>query len=132
MKWDNREPCKSCPYRKDVPVETWHRTEFQNLLAMDSDPMYGGTFGCHKHRNEPKEERRLCVGWFLDQQARNMPSIQLRLLGMTGGDEAMVFSREASDGGHELYTSIQEMCEANDVHEARLKRDDDDWENDHG
>jgi len=128
MRWDIREPCPSCPYRKDVPVGTWNRTEFENLLASDEDPMRGGIFGCHKYRHRPKEERRPCVGWFLDQQRRGMPSIQLRLAGMFGGQEAIDFNNEANDGGHEIYSSIAEMCEANGADEARFKQDDDDWE----
>lgn len=128
MKWDNREPCASCPYRKDVPRETWHRSEFENLLANDADTMDGGTFGCHKYRHRPKEELRLCVGWFLDQHRRGYPSIRLRVLGMVGGDEAQTFSLEVNDGGFDLYETLEEMCAANDAHAARRKTDDDDWE----
>jgi hypothetical protein len=129
MLWDIREPCASCPYRKDVPVETWHRSEFEGVMANAQDEMRGAVFGCHKYRNRPKEEHRPCVGWFLDQKANGMPSIQLRLLGMTGGAEAVEFLKEAHDGGHDLYSSIEEMCEANGADEARHKHDNDDWEN---
>ena len=127
--WDNREPCVSCPYRKDVPLETWHVSEFENLMASDADPMTGGIFGCHKYRHRPVEERRPCVGWFLDQDRRGMPCIALRLAGMTGGPEAIAFRDEAHDGGHELYETLEEMCEANGAERARLKSEDDegDW-----
>lgn len=120
MRWDNRTPCASCPYRKDVPTGTWHVSEFENLLANDADPVAGGVFGCHKWRHRPKDERRLCIGWLLDQQRRGMPSIQLRLLGMRHqrDDEAMALFDEANDGGFDLYETLQAMCAANGVTDA--------------
>jgi hypothetical protein len=54
-----------------------------------------------------------------------MPSIQLRLLGMTGGDEALAHAREANDGGFPLYDSFTQMCEANGATSPRYKSDDD-------
>ena len=48
---------------------------------------------------------------------------------MRGGDEVLAFHDEAHDGGHELYASVAEMCEANGAGEARFKQTDDDWEN---
>lgn len=125
MKWDNRTPCASCPYRRDVPVGTWHVSEFQNLLANDRDERNGRTFACHRHRKQPVEERHLCVGWFLDQQRRGTPSLMLRLLALRGGDEAAAFWREAHDGGHDLYDSLDEMCEANGATQPRYKSDED-------
>lgn len=57
-----------------------------------------------------------------------MPCIALRIAGTQGGDEAVAFRDEATDGGHELYESIQEMCGANGARDARLKSDDDGWD----
>lgn len=128
MKWDNREPCASCPYRKDVPVGTWHRSEFENLLAQDADPLHGKTFGCHKYRNRPADEQRMCVGWFLDQQRRGYPSIKLRILVMTSEGAAEEFWRDANDGGLELYETLADMCAENGAYDPRQKREDDAWE----
>lgn len=112
MKFDNREPCKTCPYRKDVPIGTWHKSEFTSLLAHDADPVYGHQFGCHQYRKRPVAEHRPCVGWLLDQRRRNVPSMQLRLTLITKKAASKQF-KEISDGGHEIYDSIEEMARVN-------------------
>lgn len=116
-----REPCKSCPYRVDVPVGFWHRSEFQNLLAHDANPYLGAVFNCHQDRLLPERRRRYCVGWLLDQRRRGLPSIQLRL-SLRDNDDAPALE-ELTDGGHELYGSIEELCAANGVglEEARKR-----------
>lgn len=109
------EPCGSCPYRTDVPVGTWHRSEFENLLANDRSEMGGNVFGCHRFRLRP-EEADVCAGWYLDQQRRGYPSIRLRLLLTTIDDMPTV-----TDGGHPLYRTMQAMCLANEVRRARFR-----------
>lgn len=108
-------PCGSCPYRVDVPVGTWHREEFENLLANDADELSGGVFGCHRFRLRP-EKAEVCAGWFLDQKRRGFPSIQLRLMLMRLAEQPVV-----TDGGHELYGTMKKMCLANGVRRARLR-----------
>ena len=124
MKSDLREPCKSCPYRMDSPLLLWHRSEFQNLLANDADPLRGGQFACHQHRERDPGERSYCVGWLLDQRRRYEPSIQHRL-SLREAPALRQAMGEISDGGHELYPSIEEMCAANGVlpEDARYKDD---------
>lgn len=110
MKWDTREPCKSCPYRKDAPLAMWDIREFIQVLANDADELRGGVYGCHatRHRQEPS----VCAGWLVDQKRRGLPSIQLRLLLLKHTD-AVNCLEEVSDGGHELFASIEEMVRAN-------------------
>jgi hypothetical protein len=103
------EPCGSCPYRRDVPVDTWDACEFERVLEHDRNEVGGSVFGCHKFRLRPKEAD-VCAGWFLDQQKRGYPSIRLRMLLMKCTEEPKV-----TDGGHPLYESIEEMCAANGV-----------------
>jgi hypothetical protein len=129
MKWTARKPCASCPYRKDVPIGTWHRSEFENLLANDADEMNGSLFGCHKYRHRPPEEHEACVGWVLDQKARGIPAIRLRMALMTN-EEAVTLLQEATDGGHPLHASLHAMCFANGARVPRRKCDNDDWEED--
>lgn len=112
MKYDNREPCKTCPYRRDVPVGTWHKSEFENLLAHDKDEVRGNQFGCHQYRTQPEEERKPCVGWLLDQRNRGTPSIRLRITLCTHQDARTQYE-EMTDGGNELYESIEEMARVN-------------------
>ena len=111
MKWDLREPCGSCPYRRDAKLGLWHPSEFENLLEAEERPL-GATFGCHgtiKH-----DEPSVCIGWLLDQKRRDLPSIALRIR-LAESPAAVDCLKEASDGGHELYESIEEMVEANEA-----------------
>ena len=111
MKWDLREPCKSCPYRRDTRVGFWHPEEFDNLQAKDRDPI-GSVFGCHgtiKHADPS-----VCIGWLLDQKRRGLPSLVLRVR-LAQDAEARGCHEEATDGGHALYDSIEEMVAANEV-----------------
>jgi hypothetical protein len=110
MSWETRKPCKSCPYRKDVPLGTWAQEEFDNLLAQDADPIRGSMFGCHKYRHRP-DEAHVCAGWLLDQKSRNLPSTPLRIA-LIRSEEAQRAIEEVTDGGLELYDSIEEMTEA--------------------
>jgi hypothetical protein len=112
MKWDNREPCKTCPYRLDVPVGTWHKDEFLNLLKQDKNEMHGAVFQCHQDKQLPNKDRHPCIGWLLDQRSRNTPSIQLRL-DLIRQDGAADCYNEMTDGGHKLYDSIEEMARVN-------------------
>lgn len=101
-------PCKSCPYRKDAPLRLWHRSEFQNLLAHDAEPL-GHPFACHKYRNRP--EAPYCAGWILDQKRRGFPSIRLRL--SMRNPELRKAIEAVTDGGHRLWSTIKSMCRAN-------------------
>ena len=110
MKWDTREPCQSCPYRKDVRTQYWAKEEYEGLLKADAEPVMGAVFGCHQTRKHEKPS--ICGGWLLDQKNRGLPSIQLRL-SLIRNKEAVDCLDQVSDGGHELYGSIAEMVEAN-------------------
>ena len=120
MKWDIESPCKSCPYRKDSPLALWDRYEFENLLKHDADPMQGAVFGCHATRHRPREEQGPCAGWLLDQKRRGTPSIQLRLRLMRN-EEAGHCYENVSEGGLELYETLQEMCEVNLAADDRIR-----------
>jgi hypothetical protein len=110
-----REPCKSCPYRKDVKPGTWHRSEFVNLVAQDRNDFGGHQFGCHQHRKLPEAERGACVGWLLDQRKRGTPSIQLRMTLITKPEACEQFNQAHAPEGVALYSSIAAMCRANKV-----------------
>lgn len=106
-----RSPCGNCPYRKDSPRGLWHPDEFKKLVASDR-AVLGSLFLCHKQTGH------VCVGWLLNQRERNLPSLALRLALISGRAEAGELAeilRSASDGGHELFESIEDMCSANGV-----------------
>ena len=108
----------------------WHRSEFQSLLANDADEMNGRTFSCHKYRLRPKDEWEFCAGWLLDQLGRGMPSIRLRIACSGNHEAAKNCFDGLTDGGHELWPTIEEMCAANGVapEDAKLKSDEDGWD----
>lgn len=110
MKWDTKQPCESCPYRRDAKLEFWHPDHFKKLLQDDRNPVTGPIYGCHATRK--REVPSVCAGWLLNQKSRREPSIQLRLALMRH-DEAVKLYEEISAGGLDLYDSIEEMVEAN-------------------
>jgi Family of unknown function (DUF6283) len=54
-----KNPCGTCPYRKDVPFGVWAREEYEKLPRYDgatfTQPM--GLFLCHQ------QDGRICAGW---------------------------------------------------------------------
>lgn len=110
MKFDTESPCKSCPYRCDAKLGLWHPSEFDNLAATERSEM-GAVFACHG--TGKRKEPSVCAGWMLDQQRRGFPSIALRHA-LLRNKSAVAILDVLSDGGHELYGSVQEMIEANE------------------
>jgi hypothetical protein len=114
MKFDRFTPCPSCPYRTDAPRGLWHADEFLNLLRSERDQI-GAVFGCHEGNKLPTDQRRLCIGWLLDQRKRRCPSIALRML-LIQHEGALNVLERAHSRGMKLYPSLQAMCRANGVH----------------
>lgn len=52
-------PCKSCPYRRDVPSGVWDEEEYAKLSRYDEDTAFQpvGVFLCHQ------QDGRVCAGW---------------------------------------------------------------------
>lgn len=71
-----KEPCGSCPYRKDVPAGVWHPEEYTKLSGFTpKDPRSVpamGTFLCHNHE---EKDRVLCRGWTFVE--RESPAVKL-------------------------------------------------------
>ncbi len=112
-----KRPCRTCPYRTDVPVGTWHAEEFVKLLKNDRKdadalhPTLGATYGCHKY-GKVDGEKSFCAGWLLDQRRRNYPALQLRLRFLR--EPGLFEEVHAVEGaGLDLYPSIEDMCAAN-------------------
>lgn len=59
MNFGKKSPCNTCPYRKDVTQQHWHKEEFEKLLTNENDFM-GKVYGCHK------KDGNVCVGWLMD------------------------------------------------------------------
>lgn len=73
-----KNPCGSCPYRRDVPSGVWHESEYARLATYDGETFTqpASLFACHQ------SDQRLCAGWVgchdMDQ------SLSVRIAGATG------------------------------------------------
>ena len=112
MKYDRRQPCNSCPYRKDAKLGFWHKEHFLTLLANNRNEMHGALYMCHEDGKKPEEERGFCIGWLLDQKSRGVPLIPLRLHLMTS-EEARKQYNEVNALKVRLWPSLEQMCMAN-------------------
>lgn len=72
-----KAPCKSCPYRKDVPSGVWGAVEYdklphydgsvgQQFMASVAGKGTAGVFMCHQ------TDGKLCAGWVGCHGARNL------------------------------------------------------------
>lgn len=58
-----KAPCKSCPYRKDVPSGLWAAHEYDKLPVYDTSILNqitegaAGLFMCHQ------QDGKICAGW---------------------------------------------------------------------
>lgn len=72
-----KAPCKSCPYRRDVPSGVWHPSEYDELPAYDGDVMEQlakgarGLFMCHQ------QDGRLCAGWIGTHGPANLLAMRM-------------------------------------------------------
>lgn len=59
MKQPAKNPCGSCPYRRDAPSGLWAADEYQKLPAYDRPTTEQPTsvFLCHQ------QDGRICAGW---------------------------------------------------------------------
>lgn len=72
-----KAPCKSCPYRKDVPSGVWAAEEYAKLPGYDGDIgdqlANGGhaLFLCHQ------EDNNLCAGWLATHGPHDLLAMRL-------------------------------------------------------
>jgi hypothetical protein len=54
-----KAPCRSCPYRRDVPSGVWSEDEYAKLppYDMETAEQPHGVFFCHQ------QDGRVCAGW---------------------------------------------------------------------
>jgi hypothetical protein len=72
-----KAPCKSCPYRRDVPSGVWASEEYDKLARYDGDIPEQldqdaiALFLCHQ------QDGRLCAGWVAAHGADNLLAMRL-------------------------------------------------------
>jgi hypothetical protein len=70
-------PCKSCPYRRDVPAGLWDASEYAKLPGYDGEIIEQlsrgatGLFLCHQ------QDENLCAGWLAAHGADNLLAMRL-------------------------------------------------------
>lgn len=100
-------PCKSCPYRRDVPSGLWDVSEYDKLPAYDGSILdqlmakgASSLFDCHQR------DGNLCAGWLAAHGTDNL--LALRIHGDKVDDSVFGFSspvpvfgsgREAAEHG---------------------------------
>jgi hypothetical protein len=73
-----KTPCKSCPYRKDVPSGIWHIGEYQKLPVYDGETFEQvlkgatGIFMCHS------EPGKICAGWLGCHDKRHLLALRFK------------------------------------------------------
>jgi hypothetical protein len=99
-----KAPCKSCPYRRDVPSGVWAAEEYDKLPGYDGeiiDQLSGGgtaLFLCHQ------QDGRLCAGWLACHGPSNL--LALRLNGARVAPEAWTYETNVP-----VFTSGSAACE---------------------
>lgn len=111
MSFDTPSPCGSCPYRKDAPLGLWHPSEFDNLARTERG-QFGTVFACHATAKKPTQS--VCAGWLIAQREGGVPSLALRIR-LLLDPEALRAMDAVTNGGHELYPSVDAMIEANEA-----------------
>lgn len=99
----NREPCASCPYRRDTPPGIWDASEYRKLPAWDTQWGGNGVFLCH---HTPLIDRKtVCRGWIVVHGN----NLQARMTAMGGVEltEENVKPTQAP-----LYDSGSQACRA--------------------
>lgn len=96
-----KEPCGSCPYRKDVPAGIWTEDEYQKLPPYDRETWAQprALFMCHQN------DGCLCGGWVA---CHGNELLALRIAGFLGTvDPAISDYHPKAD----LFASGQEACD---------------------
>lgn len=72
-----KAPCKSCPYRRDVPSGVWAAEEYDRLPRYDGEIIdqilsdAAGLFMCHQ------SDGNLCAGWLATHGTHNLAALRL-------------------------------------------------------
>jgi hypothetical protein len=76
MRAPKKNPCGSCPYRRDVPAGVWHPEEYDKLPEYDnetgSQPM--AVFACHQ------QDDTMCSGWVGTHDMDQSMALRISLL----------------------------------------------------
>lgn len=86
-----KAPCKSCPYRKDVPSGLWAAQEYDKLPVYDGSiaeqalALAAGLFYCHQ------DDGQLCAGWLGAHGPHNLLALRIAAL-YSGPLDPMIYN----------------------------------------
>lgn len=68
-----KQPCGSCPYRRDVPSGIWEAAEYNKLPGYDGETweQSPALFMCHQH------DGKLCAGWLACHGAYELLALRI-------------------------------------------------------
>lgn len=73
-----KNPCASCPFRKNVPSGIWDKSEYEKLPAYDGE-MHEQTntavFMCHQN-----DDGSACSGWLAHRDPEDMLAVRLGVM----------------------------------------------------
>lgn len=71
-----KNPCASCPYRKNVPSGVWDKSEYQKLPRYDGETyeQSTATFLCHQ------QDGCVCSGWLAHRNPEGLLAVRLGLI----------------------------------------------------
>jgi len=106
-----KNPCGSCPYRKDVPSGVWDESEYVKLVEYDEPKMFeqpSALFMCHQ------DNGCLCAGWVGTHDMENqlsvrlaafvIPEVMMAAINYTTAVPLFASGKEAADHGMRDFT----------------------------
>lgn len=118
-----RTPCDTCPWRKDAPLGVFPDSVFESSrhtsVHQDWDGVIPNRFGCHSTAPGTGAKASLTCAGFLAVAGHENIGVRLSVLNGSIAPEAL----QPGEGWPELYSSYDEMAEANRAANA-MKRGD--------
>lgn len=68
-----RNPCDTCPYRRDVPSGIWDASEYAKLPGYDGETWAQTQRPFHCHTDQPQ----ICAGWAGHRNPADMLAVRL-------------------------------------------------------
>lgn len=100
-----KDPCASCPYRKDTPPGVWAAEEYNKLPRWDDPLAMAGVFLCHHSTTTGQDT--ICRGWMEVHRQNLSVRVALFSADLSDSPETMLQPTKV-----ELYNSGAEACEA--------------------
>lgn len=75
----SRQPCKTCPFRRDAPHGIWAPSHYLKIAYVGSMDDQFVMMGCHQHGRDHPDDRRSTPCWGWVKAAPDSPGVQVHL-----------------------------------------------------